>query len=60
MQLVVSVIPALLAGLLSLAIRSEEPPTPSCKAVVHVQQPFVLSLKRVGNTNKLIYDDFFL
>ena len=48
LQLYLSVVPALLAALLSLGIRSAEPPTPSCQAVVHIQQPFIMSLKRVG------------
>jgi hypothetical protein len=48
-QLYLSVIPALLAALLSLGIRSAQPPTPSCKAVVHIKQPFILALKKVRN-----------
>ncbi|CAF1087427.1 unnamed protein product [Rotaria sp. Silwood1] len=52
--LYLSVIPALLAGILCLGIRSSEPPTPSCKAVVHTQQPFILSLKRLYRSKSYV------
>ncbi|CAF4747855.1 unnamed protein product, partial [Rotaria socialis] len=52
--LYLSVIPALLAGILSLGIRSAEPPTQSCKAVVHIPQPFLLSLKRLYRSKSYV------
>ncbi|CAF2113516.1 unnamed protein product [Rotaria magnacalcarata] len=52
--LYLSVIPALLAGILSLGMRSAEPPTPSCKAVVHIRQPFLLSLKRLCRSKSYV------
>lgn len=47
LQLYLTVIPAVLAGVLALCIRSAEPPTSSCKAVAHVQQPFFQAIRRV-------------
>ncbi|CAF0830594.1 unnamed protein product [Rotaria sordida] len=52
--LYLSVIPAILAGILCLGIRSSQPPTPSCKAVVHTQQPFILSLKRLYRSKSYV------
>ncbi|CAF3612492.1 unnamed protein product [Adineta steineri] len=52
--LYLSVIPALIAALLSLGIRSAQPPTPSCQAIVYVQQPFLLALLRLFRSKSYI------
>ncbi|UJR37129.1 hypothetical protein I4U23_029833 [Adineta vaga] len=52
--LYVSVVPAIVAALLCLGIRSAEPPTPSCKAITHIQQSFILALKRLFQSKSFV------
>ncbi|CAF0992108.1 unnamed protein product [Adineta ricciae] len=52
--LYVNVMPASCAALLCLAMRSAEPPTPSCKAVVRVQQSFTCALKRLFQSKSFV------
>ncbi|CAF1088630.1 unnamed protein product [Adineta ricciae] len=52
--LYVNVLPASSAALLCLTMRSAEPPTPSCKAVVCVQQSFTCALKRLFRSKSFV------